>query len=216
MTAAAHPAKFSDSIIAEIAGWLEPGWVVLDPFAGVGRVHELAELAGVTTVGLEIEREWAEAHPLTICGDVFAHPFMPNTFDAIVTSPTYGNRMADHHNAKDGSKRITYRHTLGRPLHPNNSGQLQWGLKYREFHDRAYRSILTTLKPGGFFICNVSDHIRKSVVQPVSSWHAACLASNGLTPVEYVPVSTPRMRRGQNHEARVANEWVLVFQKGQP
>ena len=53
--------------------------------------------------------------------------FSDATFDMVVTSPTYGNRMADHHNAKDGRRRITYTHNLGRTLTPGNSGAMQWG-----------------------------------------------------------------------------------------
>jgi hypothetical protein len=68
-----------------------------------------------------------------------AERFDDATFDAICTSPTCGNRMADHHEARDISPRHTYRHVLGRPRTPGNSGALQWGdgiagEEYRALH----------------------------------------------------------------------------------
>lgn len=214
MTTVRHPSKFSDVLLPVLASYLEPCWRVLDPFAGTGRIHELSDIAqDVSTWGVEIEPEWATMHPRTVVGNALALPFPDASFDAIVTSPCYGNRMADHHDAKDASHRITYRHCLGRPLHPDNSGQLQWGPKYREFHQRAWAEAIRVLKPAGRFILNVSDHVRKREVQPVSDWHARSLHSLGLMLRDCQRVETPRMRRGQNHEARVEYEWVFVAVK---
>lgn len=127
--------------------------VVLDPFAGVGRIHEL-ERPGRVTVGVEIELEWAATHPHTVCGDSTSLPFPNETFDYIATSPTYGNRMADHHNARDDSRRFTYKHMLGRDLHPNNSGRMQWGAPYRRLHETVWAECWRVLKPDGRLIIN--------------------------------------------------------------
>lgn len=111
-----HPAKFSQPILDAIrrvlpvycpTGPLVPA-VVLDPFAGVGRVHEL-RADGYRTIGVELEPEWSGQGDGTLVGDsrrlrqVLANA--PGTpwdnasqqvlVDAIVTSPCYGNRMAD-------------------------------------------------------------------------------------------------------------------------
>src|SRR5437868_9381022 len=104
--------------------------LVLDPFAGVGGIHTLAALGIAHTVGVELEPECALQHPRNIVGSALALPFPDDTFDAIVTSPCYGNRMADHHDAKDASRRNTYTHALGRPLAFANAGSLQWGDSY--------------------------------------------------------------------------------------
>lgn len=202
----AHPAKFSAPILGVLRELVPPGAKVLDPFAGVGLVHSLDH---AETWGVEIEPEWATVHPRTIVGDALSLPFPDASFDVVVTSPTYGNRMADHHNAKDGSRRITYRHTLGRPLHPNNSGQLQWGAKYREFHERAWAEVRRVLRPGGRFLLNVSNHIRKGEEQPVAEWHRDTLRAMGFWFVWAVPIETPRMRFGENHQARITHEHVL-------
>src|SRR5207344_1862627 len=108
--AISHPAPFSASImdvLADlIADWEGP---ILDPYAGVGRVHELGR---DDTFGIEIESEWADTHHRTFCGDSshlivtggrmmscvngtqVADLERPN---AVVTSPDYGNRMADQY-----------------------------------------------------------------------------------------------------------------------
>lgn len=105
-----HPAKFSPPIMAEIRLALtahaptSPLFpvTVLDPFAGPGGVHQLVEY-GYDTTGIEIEADWARAHPRTICGDSTAMALPDRSFDAVVTSPCYGNRMADTY---DGSRDV--------------------------------------------------------------------------------------------------------------
>lgn len=67
---------------------------VLDPFAGVGGIHQLAD-PDTVTVGVELEAEWADRHDWTLQGDATALPFADDSFSAAVTSPAYGNRMAD-------------------------------------------------------------------------------------------------------------------------
>lgn len=104
-----HPATFSRAILDRLREMLAPerdrvGSIrVLDPFAGTGGVHELAE-EKVVTYGVEIQPEWAAAHPRTVIGSVLDLDAIFGddlAFDAVVTSPCYGNRMADKHQAKD-------------------------------------------------------------------------------------------------------------------
>lgn len=214
MTAAvAHPAKFTDVILDQIAEILSGvTGKVLDPFAGTGRIHQMAR-PDLETVGVEIEPEWASMHPNTIVGDALDLPFRYGTFDAICTSPTYGNRMADHHDARDGSKRHTYRHYLGRPLHAHNSGQMQWGDAYREFHRVAWAEANRVLRPSGVFILNIKDHIRRGEVEPVMAWHVNALAALGfvLDRSRSRRIETPGQRHGANRSARIDHEFVLTF-----
>jgi tRNA G10 N-methylase Trm11 len=167
-----HPARFSDAALETLAGLVPVGAILLDPFAGTGRIHELA---GVHTVGVELEPEWAGIHSCTLVGDALALPFAANTFDAIATSPSYGNRLADHHEARDGSTRRSYRQDLGRPLHPNNSGAEQWGPRYRTMLERSWREAIRVLRPGGTFLLVISDHVRAGKVQRVTEWHLGTL-----------------------------------------
>lgn len=108
-----HPAKFSDPILDAIEAELRahligPGHALLDPFAGVGRVHELADRLGADSLGVELEPEWAATHERTICGDSTALSVLVGPYhgqvDALVTSPAYGNRMADQYLGSDQEK----------------------------------------------------------------------------------------------------------------
>lgn len=208
-----HPARFSDELMPVLADALEGYHRVLDPFAGTGRIHELFAL-GFDTVGIEIEPEWAAMDPRTQTGNALHLPYSADYFDAVATSPTYGNRHADHHDAKDPSERHSYTHDLGRPLHPDNSGVMHWGSDYRTFHRQAWAEVNRVLRPGGRFVLNISDHIRKGERQPVTAWHIAAVYRAGpFTLADIIPVVTKRNRFGANAEARVDNEYVLIFDK---
>lgn len=224
-----HPAKYSAAIMPVLASYVPPDeyWLVLDPFAGTGRIHELPN----STYGVELEPEWASMHPRSIVGDATHVPWINDgEFDAVVTSPTYGNRMADHHKAKDAckmctglgcakcgmsglSKRNTYKHVLGRDLSPGSSAGMQWGPEYRELHERAWREAWRVLRPGGRIVINIKDHIRKGKQQYVSWWHYQCLLDIGFVPYRYQAVITPGQRQGQNGNVRLDHEWVFAFDK---
>jgi DNA modification methylase len=208
----AHPAPFSNAVLNTIPLLLTPDHVkVLDPFAGIGRIHELPSLVSweMETVGLELEPEWASCHPDTLTGDFMTTLFDPE-FDAVVTSPCYGNRMADSHKAKDGSYRRSYTHDLGHGLSPNNSGAMQWGEEYRQFHINSWNQVTRVLKPGGHFILNISDHIRDGERVHVASWHTRVLLRMGFELEEAASIRTHRLRVGKNRE-RVGSELLLKF-----
>jgi tRNA G10 N-methylase Trm11 len=209
-----HPAKFSNSILDLFANLLHGvDGLLLDPFAGTGRIHELAR-TGLVTVGVELEHEWAGMHTRTICGDALRLPFPDKTFNVIATSPTYGNRLADHHEAKDGSTRHSYTHDLGRTLHKRNSGVLAFGDRYQKFHTLAWAESVRVLKDNGLMIVNVSDFVRGGQVVPVVEWHRQHLAAAlHLYEVEHFKVATRRLRYGANNKVRVEGESILVFKK---
>lgn len=229
MTAVAHPAKWSKALRPYVEGWLRDAPLVLDPMAGVAAINVPNLICG------EIEPEWAVqcSYP-TYVGDAGALPFADATFPAAVTSPTFANRKADNHDARDRckrcgggtspscpncrgsslSKRKTYRHTLGRELHPQSTASLQWGPSYRQAHrERIYPEILRVLRPGGFFVVNISDHVRKGVVEEVAPWTVGVLVVLSFTLHEYREVPTPRDREGANGEVRVGHEVLAVFRK---
>lgn len=217
-----HPAQFSREILAVIERQhlLPEIGIVLDPMAGVGNVHKLATTAR-KTVGIEIEPEWAAAHPGTMVGNCLALPFGNGAFDAALTSPCYGNRLADHHRAQDPSVRRSYthdlQHTTGdreRQLHAQNSGTLRATRdEYWLFHVRAWAEVARVLRPGGRFVLNVSDHISGGAVVPVVERHADLVLMSGFTFVKELQVSTRRMRYGANNQVRVPTESVLVFDR---
>ncbi|MCC6455183.1 MAG: hypothetical protein IT328_09600 [Caldilineaceae bacterium] len=202
-----HPAKYSDALMPILQNALRGYDCILDPFAGTGKLRLVRPDAHL----LEIEPEWAAISGATV-GNALDMPWPDGYFDAVCTSPTYANRMADHHEARDASRRNTYRHALGRPLHPQNSGMLQWGSLYRRFHYYAWLEVLRVLRPGGRFVLNISDHIRAGKVVKVARFHKLLCLVMGFRLVEVHQVQTPRQRHGQNGEKRVAHEWVFVFE----
>lgn len=228
-----HPAKFSDPILEEAQKQLVKAkfkGVLLDPFAGVGKVHQLSNgrsakavngwkptgSTGITTIGVEIEPEWAKQHKQTLVGDsrdLGKLGFRHLTIDGVFTSPCYGNRMADHHDARDKSKRHTYRHYLGRMPTDGSAAVLQWGKAYRELHHEVWVNLMPYLKDKALFMLNISDHVRNGEVVPVTAWHKYTLETLGISWTKDIPIRTRRHRHGENHSARVANEWLLVGKK---
>lgn len=189
--------------------WLAGLSPILDPMAGVGRLR----LPGL--VYNEIEPNWARQCPgPTLVANAMRLPFRDNTFPAAVTSPTYGNRMADHHNAKDGSRRTSYFHCYGEDLHPDNTGLLHWGPEYRAKHVAIWHEVYRVVSR--YFLLNISDHIRKFEVQPVTAWHKDTLEAIGFETVREVQVRTQRLQDGENAELRVEYETLFLFEKRGP
>lgn len=212
----AHCATYSDPIMKAMAlalkKYVPEGGLVLDVFAGTGKIHEFAPTWD--TRGVEIEPAWSALHARTSTGDACALDYQSGTVAAVCTSPCYGNRMADLYlgDAK-GSKRYTYTTALGHLPSPGSSAGMQWGAEYRNLHEQAWKEAVRVLTPGGHLILNISDHIRKGVAQPVSMWHVATLCHAGLKMVDTQPIRTRRQRHGKNGDMRVENEWLIVFEK---
>lgn len=224
-----HPAVYSKAVLERFTEVLADRVAatdrypvrVLDPFAGTGRIHTLAG-DDVSTTGVEIQPQWAELHPCTMVGDATALPEQwSNTWDVVMTSPAYGNRFADKHKAKDGSLRRSYTHDLRRmtgdpelELEANNTGRYLFETKqYKRLHEKAWREVWRVLRPGGWFVLNVSDSIRNDRVVPVCQWHHDFCTDIGFDTIRILEIETPRLRYGRNSSARTAFEMIYVMEK---
>jgi DNA modification methylase len=212
-----HPATYTDAFFPVFAKLLNGKSIVLDPFAGTGKLALIKNFGFDGEVWCnELEPEWVKTSTHKVdkwnVGDARNLSWAAGV-DAICTSPTYGNRMADSHNAKDASRRITYTHYIGRKLTDGNSGAMQWGEKYRNLHEEVWSECWKTLASNGLMIVNVSNHIRKGCEIDVVFWHEECLRKIGFDFVDHIKIQTPRMKFGQNSEKRISHESILVFKK---
>lgn len=209
-----HPAKFSDSLIPVMARMLDGCASVLDPMAGTGKLHRIRRHGFKGRIYLsELQMKWARqgvyTHTGVVVGNALCLPFRDGAVEAICTSPAFGCRLADHHNAQDGSRRHGYQFYYGEPLHLDNSGLLQWGSKYREFHRLAW--IECSRVPSRVFIIDIKDHIRGGEVQPVSEWHRTTMESLGWVLREHVKVRVKGHRHGENWEKRLDHHNIFLF-----
>lgn len=212
MATVRHPATYTDTLLPVMADMLPANARVLDPFGGTGKIFKLLEFRPDLRIeAIEIEPEWASLDSRITLGNALMLPWQADSFDAICTSPCYGNRMADHHEAKDASRRNTYRHALGRPLSKENAGAMQWGDAYRDFHRRAWLEAKRVLRPRGTFILNIKDHVRAGKCQQVSQWHVDTLFDMGFSIVDWRTVETPGQRYGANGGARLDHENVIAM-----
>lgn len=235
-----HPAPFSQPIMDVlkdlIADWPGP---ILDPYAGCGRVHELGR---DDTWGVEIEREWAESSPLTIWSDSSSltvldhHEHLASVRHlgvdyerwisfprprAIVTSPDYGNRMADAYlgtpeelseRAASGKppRRKGYAISLGRALSPGSTSREHFGPGYISAHTKVMTAVTGVCLPDAMAAVNVSDFFKaKKRVLVVSFW-VQLLRTLGWNIIDMIPVGTRRYRDGTNSELRVDAEQIIV------
>jgi len=208
-----HPAKFTEVLIPVMAKMLQGRKRILDPFGGTGRCFLLeAWLPDAEIQAVEIEPEWAAINPRTTLGNALSLPWPAGYFDAVCTSPTYGNRMADTtFSSSIGNTWQTYSCKIGRRLHPDNSGAMDWGDKYRTFHVNAWTEARRVLQPGGAFVLNIKDHIRGGELQHVTEWHVKTLCGLGFVEREHKRINTPSMRYGRNGDKRVEYESVILF-----
>ena len=203
-----HPAKYTDVLLGAFVRMLADSTCILDPFGGTGKVFLLNRWYPHAEIqATEIEPEWAAINPRTTLANALVLPWQDNYFDAVCTSPTYGNRMADE--LLDGYDRITYTAKLGRKLNADNSGSMQWGKEYRDFHTKAWQEATRVLRIGGVFVLNIKNHIRNGQEQFVTEWHIETILSLGYEVVEHLKINTPSMRFGQNSEKRIEYESVI-------
>lgn len=216
-----HPAVFSDAVLAAFEALLDEhadgdGRVLVDPFAGTGRIHELRP--AWETIGVEIEFEWASLHPATVCADSrdlvdVLDALGVDQVDAVATSPAYGNRLADSYDAYDPEARRSYSIDLGRALTEGNGAGLQWGDRYRALHLQVWEQCAEVLRPGGLLLLNVKNHQRAGEIMPVTAWHRSTLIDLGFEVIDFRVI--PPAGLAFTSAARLP-EVVVVFRRVRP
>lgn len=235
-----HPAPFSDSIMGVlkdlIFDWEGP---ILDPYAGIGRVHELGR---DDTYGIEIEEEWAATHDHTVWADssTLALPAVGDVDgycsvldkstnvrgniarpNGIVTSPDYGNRMADQYLGTPEERRLrdeegvmprrrSYAISLGRQVSDGSAARYPFGPGYQGTHREIFTAVTGVCNPGARLALNVSDHFAAYTRIYVTSWWVEMIASLGWYVERMIPVGTRRFRDGANSDLRVDAESIIV------
>lgn len=132
----------------------------------------------------------------------------------VVTSPCYGNRFSDSHDARDGSERRSYTHDLGRKPSPGSASALPWGPRYWSFHADAYRAIRSVVQPGGLLLLNVSDFTRQGEQVHAVEWHLGATYGAGFEQAARPRwITTRRLRYGENRAARADAECVLILRR---
>ena len=228
-----HPAKFSEPLLPILARYVDGApfcdLLILDPFAGTGRIgllrHDLT-MQPEAILANEIEPAWAELHETaygvdwSLCRDArkLAPWITDERIDAIVTSPAYGNRMADACDWAPGRRHSTYtsalRETVGDPtrdLQPGNAGAMQWGDAYRRLHREVWAECWRVLRPGGRLVLNVADHYRDGQLQGVPAWHVSALLGIGFHFLDVVEVETARYGFGDNSELRAPELVICLY-----
>lgn len=227
-----NPASYTDASLQLMGSILNKsqllkttgiGLSIIDPMAGSGKVVELRnyithkDSAERLRFRLNDLERWKK-HPGAenknpnvrwTFESAYALTAEDGTFDVLITSPTYGNRMADHHTAKDGSDRQTYTHRLGKQLHPQNTGKVHFGLSYRLAHERIYRECARVLHPSGIAFFVVADFIRRGERVRVTDATLSLLKTAGFHVVKTYDLPMNHFRRGANYTARVGYETVI-------
>jgi DNA modification methylase len=232
-----HPATFNANILSVLETVAPAGGIILDIFGGVGKIGALAK-AGRTIISNEIEPRWAivgreNGCDEVIIGDATNLSIESESIDAIITSPTYGNRLADIDKSqtrvgKDKKRsdytRRTYRAYYGKDLNTNNSGnKMHWfndhrGNKYRILHCKAWLEAARVLKLNGLLIINIKDHVRDGKVMKVSDWHRLMIESIGFEFISSLEISVhgdqnTRRRIWRDGRVSINHENIFVYRK---
>ena len=113
----------------------------------------------------------ASTSPVGDVLDLSAHRW---AFDAVVTSPPCGNRLASRRPMADPGGHHDYASRLGSELAASNRGA-RLEPAYREFFTSAWPEVAASLTPGGTLVVALRDHLRGVQWCAVAGWHVSAL-----------------------------------------
>lgn len=243
-----HPAQYSPAHIEaftqllhiafrDLRGVRRPR--VVDGMAGLFGIHKL-DPEWFDTVGNEIEAAYVDAalvlYPGRTCvvGNACQLDFPDASFDAYLVSPTFGNRLADHHANSDLCKtckgsgcdtcwgyglslRRSYLHDVRRLAGPDyhlsehNTGLLSVKApQYVHLHTLAWAEAARVLRPDGLMVVDVKNFMRAKVEVDVIGLHRAILEGLGFEMVAEQQVAAPGLRNGANRERTKAHTLLVA------
>lgn len=219
-----HPAKFSKQLIPHIAEMIpEDCYYICDPMAGVGQLlllHEHYPRGDFIFDFNELESEWVnqipKVHPTRSIHCMDAKDYkLADDIDIIITSPPYGNRMADFFmsETRPESMKGRYAGDLGRRLTEGSVASQKFGDRYRSNISHIYGNIFDQMRSGSYFLLNVSNFIRNHKEENVIGFYLN-LFSEYFHLEEFRKVKTPRNRgHGANANLRVEHEVLILWRK---
>lgn len=209
-----HPAKYSDSLLPVIAKYCYGD--IIDVMGGTGKAGLLKQYnPQIKSVTInELEREWAEqavgnGADKAIVGDAKE---VKGTWDCIVTSPPYGNRMADNFKAgKPDSMRRRYAGDLGRTPSEGSTCCLHFGRGYEELMKEIVVAFTINIEHKRI-VWNTSNFIRQFKEVDVLSFYKELFIDLGYILVAHEQVETKRQKGvGANTHLRVKYEDITVW-----
>ena len=157
---------------------------ILDPMAGEGSIFDIGHAPPLlgSSVKLHIEASdifaWHYQREEVRIVDATSLDWPDDSFDLIITSPPYGNRMADKLSI-DGDNRVTYADRRGTDAGPNDATGLPWGEKYRRLMATIWVECWRVVRPGGLIVVDCKDHVRQGYMEPVTEWHMKAIENLG-------------------------------------
>jgi hypothetical protein len=135
-------------------------------------------------------------------------------YDCIVTSPPYGNRMADNFKAsKPDSMRRSYVGDLGRNVSTGSCCCSHFGKGYEEQISSILDAVIDNITFTRF-VLNVSNFIRQFKEVEVVEWYKSYFKQKGFKVLFEEKVVTRRQKGvGANTHLRVPAEHIIVFEK---
>ena len=217
-----HFTRYNPRVITAIEARIGDSKMILDPMAGtMERLRELEkpDRGWHLVHGVEYEPEWVEGypHPRLVRGDARELPYEDEFFDVIVVSPSYGNRDADRTGDWwDNVDRKTYAGALGRNVTDGSLCVPFEDEEYKVGHTLAWCEAVRVLKPGGFFVINLKNHIKQGQIVRVSQWHREVLRELlHLTEVDDTAIPTKGRLSGENYDVRAEDaEKIYIYLKG--
>jgi len=204
-----HHSRFNPGIIESIEARIGDSKMILDPMAGTMerlRVLEDRDRGWHQVWGIEYEQEWVDGYPHTRLqqGDARKLPFPSEHFDAIVVSPSYGNRDSDRTGDWwDNADRKTYAAALGRNVSEGSLCVPFEDERYKTGHTLAWAESVRVLKTGGLFVINLKNHIKKGQIIRVSQWHRNVLRDVlGMEEIDDTSIATKGRLSGENYDVR--------------